>query len=368
MKLASYNVENLFQRARAMNLQTWNEGREALQLHAEMNQIINKQTYSAADKKRILEIMKKLGISNKDDGKLVILRQNRGHLVKRSKGKVEVVAEGRASWIGWLDLVYEEVDETATRNTARVIRDVDAHVIGIVEAESRPGLLHFSRNVVPAVGGTAYEHIMLVDGNDERGIDVAIMARAGFEIASIHSHVDDSSGGKLIFSRDCPEYEIATPKGNRLLVLVNHFKSKGFGKQSDSNEKRRLQAARVKEIYDQRRRDGAKLIAVIGDFNDTPDSAPLAPLLTSTSLKDITTHPSFVSDGRPGTFGSGAKSSKIDYILLSPELLQLVKSGGIFRMGVWGGKNGTLFPHFPEITKASEAASDHAAVWAEIDV
>jgi hypothetical protein len=42
--------------------------------------------------------------------------------------------------------------------------------------------------------------------------------------------------------------------------------------------------------------------------------------------------------------------------------------GEIFRMGVWGGKNGTLFPHFPEITKAVEAASDHAAIDAEINL
>lgn len=28
MKLASYNVENLFQRAKAFNLATWDEGRE----------------------------------------------------------------------------------------------------------------------------------------------------------------------------------------------------------------------------------------------------------------------------------------------------------------------------------------------------
>ena len=40
--------------------------------------------------------------------------------------------------------------------------------------------------------------------------------------------------------------------------------------------------------------------------------------------------------------------------------------GGVFRKGVWGGKNGTIFPHYPEIEKAAQAASDHAAVWAEI--
>ncbi len=71
---------------------------------------------------------------------------------------------------------------------------------------------------------------------------------------------------------------------------------------------------------------------------------------------------------RPGTFGSGAASNKIDYILLSPALFQAVRAGGIFRMGVWGGKNGDLFPHYPEITKPGEAASDHAAIWVDLRI
>lgn len=90
-----------------------------------------------------------------------------------------------------------------------------------------------------------------------------------------------------------------------------------------------------------------------------------------TDLKDISEHDEFDdgADGeRPGTFGSGTATNKIDFILLSPALFARAKSGGIFRKGVWGGKNGTPFEHFDEITKASEAASDHAAIWAEIDV
>ena len=39
MKLASYNVENLFQRARAMNLPDNADGRDALKAHAEINGI-----------------------------------------------------------------------------------------------------------------------------------------------------------------------------------------------------------------------------------------------------------------------------------------------------------------------------------------
>ena len=64
---------------------------------------------------------------------------------------------------------------------------------------------------------------------------------------------------------------------------------------------------------DQRRAEGVKLIAVVGDFNDTPDSAPLEPLLKAGSdLKDIVTHPNFGSDGRPGRFGNGTASNQID--------------------------------------------------------
>ena len=63
-----------------------------------------------------------------------------------------------------------------------------------------------------------------------------------------------------------------------------------------------------------------------------------------------------------------APMHKIDYILCSPKLLEKMIGGGILRKGVWGGKNGDLFPHYDTITKAEEAASDHAAIWGEFDL
>jgi endonuclease/exonuclease/phosphatase family metal-dependent hydrolase len=109
------------------------------------------------------------------------------------------------------------------------------------------------------------------------------------------------------------------------------------------------------------------LIVIAGDLNDTPESKPLEPLLANGSdLRDVSMHPSFLDDGRPGTYGNGTASNKIDYLLLSPALFERVQGGGIFRKGVWGGKNGTLFPHYEEMTKAIHAASDHAAIWADI--
>ena len=117
-----------------------------------------------------------------------------------------------------------------------------------------------------------------------------------------------------------------------------------------------------------RKAQGIDLIAITGDFNDTPDSDPLSPLLAGGSdLKDIFLHPVFDNDGRPGTFGNCTVNQKIDYILLSPKLFAKVKGGGVLRKGIWGGTNGTLFPHYEEITKPIHSASDHAAVWADLE-
>jgi hypothetical protein len=66
---------------------------------------------------------------------------------------VEIVADGRGDWIGWIELAKEAVDETATRMTARVIKDIGAHVLGLVEVEDRPALLRFDRDLLGGYTG-----------------------------------------------------------------------------------------------------------------------------------------------------------------------------------------------------------------------
>lgn len=206
----------------------------------------------------------------------------------------------------------------------------------------------FNDDVLPHVEVTPFDHVMLIDGNDMRGIDVGIMAKAPYEIISIASHVDDVDDKGTIFSRDCAEYEIKTQQGNTLLVLLNHFKSKGYGDTTVSNEKRLRQAKRVRAIYDQRLADGFDYITVIGDLNAAPTDLAMDPLIREGStLTDIMVHPKFLGDDRPRTHGNGTASAKLDYILMSPKLSAKVIQGNIERRGVWGGKNGKLFPHLP---------------------
>ena len=371
MRLATFNVENLFERAKIMNLEHWSDGKAVLADYKKFTEIIEKPVYSTADKAALIATMKKYpGLLTNGVSTYVRLRENKGKLVRTQGGQRVIAASGRGDWIGWFELEKEPVKEAAIENTARVIQAVNADVLGVVEAENRTGLLQFNEIVLPQIGGTPYAHAMLIDGNDERGIDVGILTKGHLPIQTMRSHVDDRDAqDKRVFSRDCPEYHISLGGGQTFVVMLNHLKSKGYGSAAESNARREAQAQRVRDIYEERKLQGYTHIAIMGDLNDTPDSNPLKPLLGNGSdLKDVFGHPSFNDQGRPGTHDNCTASGKLDYILLSPVLWNAVVQGSVERRGAWGGIHGTLWPHFPEVETAVDAASDHVAVWVDLNI
>jgi endonuclease/exonuclease/phosphatase family metal-dependent hydrolase len=368
MRIAAFNVENLFERARIMSLDDWEEGRPVLERVTELTDLLEKAVYTDADKQHIARLLEELGLKTSDMGPYVTLKRNRGALVTRRKdGTVDITADGRSDWIGWVELRKGPVNEVAMMNTGRVIRDVNADILGVVEAEDRTSLQRFSDEVIAMVGGVSYPRIMLIDGNDPRGIDVGLLVRDGYSIGAMRSHVHDGPADAPIFSRDCPEYAVTCPDGTVIWVLVNHFKSKGFGNAADNDRRRKAQSAAVARYYARLKSEGFDNLAVLGDLNDTPGSDPISPLL-ATDLRDVSDFPGFetgVFKGR-GTYGLGNDSNKIDYILLSPALFARITAAGIFRMGAWPGSRPKRWPVYPELEREVHAASDHHAIWVDI--
>lgn len=369
MRIATFNVENLFDRARIMNLDDWEDGRPVLDAYASLTKLLEQASYSAADKVQIAALLTLLGLKDSDMGPYVLLRRNRGALVTRkASGVLEITAEGRADWIGWLELRHAPVNETATRNTGQVIRDIDADILAVVEAEDRIALREFSDTVLKAVQGTPYANIMVIDGNDDRGIDVGLLTKAGYQIGAMRSHVHDGVPGNRVFSRDCPEYAVTTPQGEVIWFLINHFKSKGYGDAAANNKRRKAQAEAVAGFYSRLRAEGFDKVVVMGDLNDTPGSAPLKPLVQDTDLRDVTDHPGFDSGvfAGKGTYGLGNDGDKIDYLLLSPALFARITAAGVFRKGAWPGSRPKRWEVYPEVQKKIHVASDHHALWVDI--
>ncbi len=384
MKIAAYNVENLFDRAKAFNADDPTAHRQVLDDFAELNKLFELEDYTGPVKDRMLVLIERLGMLHRDQGRsdtFTQIRKIRGQLIKRPRKASlprQIVANGREDWVGWCELKTESVDETAMLMTAKVIAEVGADVLAVVEAESRPVLKAFQDFIAKKLTlPEIYRHLMIIDGNDDRGIDVGLACRAGFPIGPVRSHVDDlKDDGFPIFSRDCPEYEITTPSGAKVIVLPNHFKSKFGGNDAASRAKRQAQSSAVAGFYNRLRGEGFDNVVVLGDLNDTPDSDELSPLLQQTDLRDVSDHPNFiefefnVQNGHRGigTHALGNDSSKIDYLLLSPALFGQVSRAGLFRKGAWPGSQPPRWEVYPEITRKHHAASDHHLIWAEVDI
>jgi endonuclease/exonuclease/phosphatase family metal-dependent hydrolase len=397
LRLATYNVENLFARAKALNADSFAEGEPALAAYGEFNQIAAKPKYLPEDKAAMLTALETLRVLVRTSGRLrrnprpfddawALLRENKGEfLVAPDDAEPRIDAEGRGSWNGWVELIKEPVDEVATRMTAKVIGELGADVLCVVEAEDRPSLVRFNTELL----GGQYGHGMLVDGNDPRGIDVGLFTTAAVDVVWVRSNVDvphPSGSGRLLFSRDCPIYHLRTPGGADLFVLLNHLKSQSFAG-GNPDPLRTAQAEGVRKIYDQLRVEGAELIAVLGDLNKGPDRTnpqhhptlealldPGSPLINAYALPQFSQlfGDKDTDRERPGSFQSCSLTNRLDYILLSPELTAKVTDGGVFRKGLWGPpKNKTkpkLWSIYPEITASRHAASDHAAVWVDLDL
>jgi len=59
MRLATFNIENFFERPLIMNLPSNDEGRQVLKDYYQLSDLIQKESYSENDKDLIFEIMKK---------------------------------------------------------------------------------------------------------------------------------------------------------------------------------------------------------------------------------------------------------------------------------------------------------------------
>jgi len=380
-RIASFNVENLFARPKAFRSTDLTIGEPILAAYREVNSLMKQAAYSAADKTRMRDLLVVLDVFYRNsqgairrretqDPEWAWLRKNRGDFDRQPQDTSEdvvITANGAGDWIGWVELALEATNEIGTRMTARVIRDLDADILGVVEAEDRPSLLRFNESLL----GNLFDHVMLIDGNDERGIDVAVMTRNGHSLNRIRSNIDLNDAQGQVFSRDCPQYEVVAPSGAVIHLLVNHFKSQSGG----GGAKRRRQAVAVRAIADGLVAQGQHVV-VVGDLNEGLSNGAtmaenLRPLYENNSpLIDCFSLPNFDIGNRLGTYDSAGPSNRLDYIFISQSLRTAYDGGGVFRKGVWGSRQSRpdAWVTYPEMTRSVEQASDHAAVFVDLDI
>ncbi|MCA9572659.1 MAG: endonuclease/exonuclease/phosphatase family protein, partial [Myxococcales bacterium] len=168
------------------------------------------------------------------------------------------------------DLRFRLADAESKQITAEVVRAVDADVWAFQEVEDQDTLKHFRDRWLG--GRHAYPHLLVIDGNDQRRIDVGVMSRFPIVHARTWQHL--WHGDDPVFDRDCLEVDVEGPVG-RITLYVNHFKSMrlpngatGSGRAA-TRDRRLLQSHTVREIVEGRFDDPARApFVVLGDLND----------------------------------------------------------------------------------------------------
>lgn len=348
VRIATFNCENLFSRPKIFD-ESEEYSSKLLDYVSELQEELKKEEFDHA---RIEELKKKL----------------KGYATINDMRISHQKAKGASEWLGSVELSRSKTEDIAVQNTARVISDINADVICLIEVENRPLLQKFHDELLypqflePA-GKEGYERIVLVDGNDERGIDVSVMSRLGIGCIRSHTHERTPYNGRVVptFSRDCLELLIDFPDSGPLLLMVNHFKSKMSSGGGDplSNNRRLGQAKRVEELVSSHDLE-KEYVIVAGDLNDDSTSPSLKPLLEKEGLYNANLE---LDPSQRGTYRTGTE--QLDYIIMSDALKRSLRNVYVERRGVFSK---TKWPHYETVKGRRTEASDHGAVVVDFSV
>lgn len=369
-RIASFNAENLFERSKLFNFRDKSIGDTLLKRIGEFRKILKKDTYTAVDKTILVKEYTEGDLNNNKPPLkyFIFLREDRGKFwLKQNRRITGVQAKGQTEWDGTIEFKKAKFSEIGRENTGKVIRNIKADVACIVEADNRPSLKKFDTDVLNSM----YRYEMLMDGNDQRGIDVGLYSK--FPLGVIKTHMFDGPGNSKTFSRDCPEYEVLLPNGKSLFILCNHLKSRGYDPSGTADARRKRQASAIVDIlktYDL----NSQWVVVAGDLNDTPDSLPLKPLMDVHNLFDALAL-QYQNEPKKRWTYHYTDFEQIDYIMVSKPLKDKFIAAGVLRKGMYNLKNLTSSDvtienetQYNTVTHWTNAASDHGAVWADFEI
>jgi hypothetical protein len=254
LKIGTFNCHNLFSRSKVLN-RIDEAGAEKLM--ANIGRLNDELALTDYNPQHILDLFKEINI-NPDTGKpetMIEIVDMHGKLFGKRRGTHElfVKPKGKGEWDGYISFKKSKFDDEARANTARVIHEMNADILSLIEIEDKSTLDAFNKELIGGKNNEKYPYTMLIDNiNDRRGIDVALLSRYPFEEIRTHMYDEPPGGGKPIFSRDCLEVKVKLAEGDYLYFFVNHLKSQGYGSKVENDARRKPQAQRVADIIKER--------------------------------------------------------------------------------------------------------------------
>ena len=371
MKIATFNLENLFHRDEKLVRRTYSLAKT--NWVQEMEELMRKTARGMKDLDRMRELSEMIDLQDPDSEPYFVMRKKEGKLYLRQREATpQFKASGLTGWNGWIQVSTRPILDQATDNKASVINEINPDILLVQEVEDRQSLLEFNEDCLP--DQVRFTDVMVIPGNNDQGLEMGIMTKNGYKIKSVISHVNDFSDQKRFFDKDFQEYEILTPEGETLWILAAHLQGAGPDKE-ESKPIRKRQANIIASAYKKLQEKGFQNIILAGTLNASSYCDSLSPLVQRTDLVDVKVHPSFnvsLDEGADadyyslGAYRMGINTRQHDYLMLSPSVFKALKKSGINRKGVWPKKEGQ-YRVFPNMKTEIHQASSHPLLWVDFD-
>lgn len=203
---------------------------------------------------------------------------------------------------------------------AKTFHVMNADVVVMQEVESLRTLRTFRDQYLKDMG---YREAVVVEGNDKRGIDVALLSRLPVISVKSHKQVKFQVAGRMRgFSRDLLQVQVKAPTNYSFTIFAAHLKAKHGGLRADTVRAAEAQAIQHILTTFQHENPRANFL-LMGDLNDTPEAIPLKSLLSPTNSLGLVDLVAFELGIKPTVFTYHPKKyrSRIDYILVSPAMM-----------------------------------------------
>ena len=265
------------------------------------------------------------------------------------------------------DKYFDKIIEKERSLTADAIKETNAEIIALEEIENMETLKSFNSEFL---SGCGYKYKMLIDANDPRFIDVAVLSKIPIESVVTHQFMRTKDNKSYIFSRDCLEINFK-PDVAPVTLFVNHFKSMMEGR-DETRARRLVQSETVLDIIKNRfgnKPEEANWI-VLGDLNDYPEgNTGVEPLLNSGLMTNVIER---LPKEEQWTHWWDARDEykQIDYIFLSKSLAEKNSRSEpvIIRKGLSKKANKYTGERFDGIGDLRPHASDHCPVVIEMEL
>ena len=372
MKIATFNVQNLFHRDKSLLEKPF--GKNVTDWINEVDTLMRKQTTTFKEQDRIRELSFLIGFEKSTPRPYAILRRKAGFLYMKGLNRsVENKASDLTNWSGWIEIQTVPIHPKATHHKAQVIADVNPDILLLQEIEDRASFEDFNQLILPEFDCKPFEHSFVIQGNDMDSLEMGIALRHGYNLKAVRTHninaATNDDGKNLIV------YEISTPS-KETIWLLNAYLKKPTKNRKQSDSIRKKQVYKIAEVYKKLIAEGKTNVIIAGTFNAPSYCNSLSPLIQDTDLKDITKHLSFEvdidkgNDGtyfRLGAYRMGVNIKQKDYMLFSPALFNKMKDSGLNRKAMWPEKH-PQWSIYKSVSNKNVAASEHPLVWGKVEL